>query len=158
MAPIRLAGRGAVAGSFIAPMAVAYAGVFLWSFLAATVLPLGSEPALFALVRNGASFPAAVGVATLGNVLGAMTTWWIGRRVGNAIDRKREPGRAERRARAIFARWGAPSLLLSWVPAVGDAIVALSGAAGIRLGVFLPWVTAGKLARYLVVAWSAGLF
>lgn len=138
-------------------MAAAYAGVFVWSFLAATVLPLGSEPALFTLVRGGGSFWLAVSVATLGNVLGAATTWWMGRRLGAAIDRRHEPRRGERRARAIFTRWGAPSLLLSWVPVVGDAIVALSGAAGIRLLVFLPWVTAGKLARYLVVAWSAGL-
>ncbi|HEY0593185.1 MAG TPA: YqaA family protein [Thermoanaerobaculia bacterium] len=138
-------------------MAVAYAGVFLWSFLAATVLPLGSEPALFALVRAGGAFWTAVSVATIGNVLGAATTWWIGRRVGDAIDRRHDPGPAERRARAIFARWGAPSLLLSWVPVIGDAIVALSGGAGIRFLVFLPWVTAGKLGRYLVVAWSAGL-
>jgi membrane protein YqaA with SNARE-associated domain len=138
-------------------MAAAYAGVFLWSFLAATVLPLGSEPALFALVRSGGTLWLAVAVATVGNVLGAATTWWIGRRVGDAIDRRHEPRRAERRARAIFTRWGAPSLLLSWVPLIGDALVALSGAAGIRLAIFLPWVTAGKLARYLVVAWSAGL-
>ncbi len=138
-------------------MAAAYAGVFVWSFLAATVLPLGSEPALFALVRSGGSFWLAVAVATVGNVLGAATTWWIGTRLGDAIGRGHQPGRGERRARTIFARWGAPSLLLSWVPVIGDAIVALSGAAGIRFAIFLPWVAAGKLARYLVVAWSAGL-
>jgi membrane protein YqaA with SNARE-associated domain len=139
-------------------MAAAYAGLFLWSFLAATVLPLGSEPALFALVRSGGSFGLAVLIATVGNVLGAATTWWIGRRIGDAVDRRHRESRGEARARALFTRWGAPSLLLSWVPIVGDAIVALSGAAGIRFTEFLPWVTAGKLARYAAVAWSAGMF
>lgn len=138
-------------------MTAAYAGLFAWSFLAATVLPLGSEPALFAVVRAGGSFWFAIALATVGNVLGAATTWWIGRRVGTALD-KRPAKRGEARARALFARWGAPSLLLSWVPLIGDALVAISGAAGIPFRVFLPWVTAGKLARYAVVAWSAGLF
>jgi membrane protein YqaA with SNARE-associated domain len=139
-------------------MAAAYAGLFLWSFLAATVVPLGSEPALFALVRSGGSFGTAVTVATVGNVLGAATTWWIGRRVGEAVERRRRESRGEARARALFVRWGAPSLLLSWVPLIGDALVAISGAAGIPFRIFLPWVAAGKLARYAVVAWSAGLF
>jgi membrane protein YqaA with SNARE-associated domain len=137
-------------------MAAAYAGLFVWSALAATILPVGSEPALFALVRSGGSFGVAVAVATAGNVLGAATTWWLGRKAGEALHR-RAAGRGELRARVLFARWGAPALLLSWVPLVGDAIVAISGAAGIRFAVFLPWVTAGKLARYAVVAWSAGL-
>ncbi|HEU5163621.1 MAG TPA: YqaA family protein [Thermoanaerobaculia bacterium] len=137
-------------------MTAAYAGLFVWSFLAATVIPLGSEPALFAVVRGGGSFWPAVAIATAGNVLGAATTWWIGRRVGEALDR-RPAKRGEMRARALFARWGAPSLLLSWVPLIGDALVAISGAAGISFRVFLPWVTAGKLARYAAVAWSAGV-
>jgi membrane protein YqaA with SNARE-associated domain len=139
-------------------MVAAYAGLFLWSFLAATVIPLGSEPALFALVRGGGSFSLALTVATAGNVLGAATTWWIGRRVGDAVEQKHREHPREVRARAIFQRWGPPSLLLSWVPLIGDLLVAVSGAAGVRFAVFLPWVVAGKLARYAVVAWSAGLF
>ena len=54
--------------------------LFYWSFLAATILPLGSEPALFALVMRGHSLWTETAVATAGNVLGACTTYWLGRR------------------------------------------------------------------------------
>lgn len=133
------------------------AGLFLWSFLAATILPLGSEPALVALVRSSGSMVVPILVATLGNVLGAATTWWLGRKGGEALDSSSDGSRWDRRARTMFARWGQPALLLSWVPLVGDAIVAVAGASGVRFGPFALWTTSGKLARYAAVAWATGL-
>ena len=129
----------------------AYAALFVWSFLAATLLPLASEPLLIALVRLRGDVVAPVVTATIGNYLGACTTYWIAR---VAVQRfaGADPRPSERRAAALLTRLGAPALSLSWVPIVGDAIVVLAGGAGIRFAVFSLWVVAGKLARYAAVA------
>ena len=128
-----------------------YLALFVWSFLAATLLPLASEPLLIALVRVRGDLVAPVVTATIGNYLGACTTYWIARiavqRVAGTTPRP-----SDRRATALLTRFGAPALLLSWVPIVGDAIVALAGGAGIRFVVFSLWVLTGKLARYAAVA------
>lgn len=133
----------------------AYAGLFVWSFLASTLLPLGSEPALVALVRRLDTFLLPVVVATAGNYLGACTTWLIGRGVGGMAEGAAKRGRGYARAASIFRRYGQPALLLSWVPIIGDALVAVAGAARVPFGPFTIWVIAGKLARYAAVAWLA---
>lgn len=136
--------------------AAGLAGLFVWSFLAATVLPLGSEPALVALVRSSGQVVVPIAVATTGNVLGAATTWWLGKRGAELLEARSSESRWDVRARKVFARWGQPALLLSWVPLVGDAIVAAAGASGVRFVPFTLWATAGKLTRYAAVAWAAG--
>jgi membrane protein YqaA with SNARE-associated domain len=128
----------------------AYLGLFAWSFLAATLLPFASEPLLIALVRLRGELVAPVVIATIGNYLGACTTYFMAR-----VAVQRLAGTAPRgtvRATALLTRFGAPALLLSWVPVVGDAIVAVAGGAGIRFAVFSLWVLIGKLARYAAVA------
>ena len=132
----------------------ALGGLFLWSFLAATIVPIGSEPALIAIVRNQGGLIVPVAVATAGNVLGAMTTWWIGRGLASVIE-TRAPSRWEERATRTFDRFGRPALLLSWVPFLGDAIVLVAGLARVPFLAFTGWVTVGKLLRYLLVAWTA---
>ncbi|HUP64854.1 MAG TPA: YqaA family protein [Thermoanaerobaculia bacterium] len=132
----------------------ALGGLFLWSFLAATIVPIGSEPALIAIVLSQGGLIVPVAVATAGNVLGALTTWWIGRGLASVIE-TRVPGRWEERATRTFDRFGRPALLLSWVPFLGDAIVLVSGFARVPLLPFTGWVTVGKLLRYLLVAWTA---
>jgi membrane protein YqaA with SNARE-associated domain len=129
----------------------AYLALFVWSFLAATLLPLASEPLLIALVRLRGDVVAPVVVATIGNYLGACTTYWIARVAVQHVAGT-TPRRSEGRATALLTRFGAPALLLSWVPIIGDAIVALAGGAGIRFGVFSLWALTGKLARYVAVA------
>ena len=134
----------------------AYAGLFLWSFLAATVLPLSSEAALALLVRSERSVALPVLVATAGNYLGACTTYWLGRRAARALESRRKPAKAsERRAARWLARYGRPALLASWVPVVGDALVAVAGATRVPFVAFSAWVAVGKLLRYLAVAWAA---
>jgi membrane protein YqaA with SNARE-associated domain len=129
----------------------AYLALFVWSFLAATLLPLASEPLLIALVRLHGDVVAPVVTATIGNYLGACTTYGLARVVVQRFARA-APRRGGRHATALLTRLGAPALLLSWVPIVGDAIVALAGGAGIRFGVFSLWVFTGKLVRYAAVA------
>jgi membrane protein YqaA with SNARE-associated domain len=125
------------------------AGLFIASFLSATILPGGSELALLALVRN---YPTQTGeaflLATLGNTLGGMTTYWMAR----ALHKPKDPRRL-----ALARRWGAPVLLLAWAPVVGDA---LCGAAGwLRLPWLASalWMAIGKAARYGMVIAGAGL-
>ena len=97
----------------------------------------------------------AVAVATLGNVLGACTTYWIGRRGAELMDRRATAPLSASRAGRLMQRYGQPALLLSWVPVIGDALVAAAGAIRIPWLPFLLWVSLGKAARYIVVAWGA---
>ena len=133
----------------------AYAGLFAWSFLSATVVPLSSEAALALVVGASRQLILPVLVATAGNYLGACTTYWLGRRASRALgDRGVESAGAGRAAR-LLARHGRPVLLLSWVPVVGDALVACAGAARMPFLGFSVWVALGKGLRYLAVAWAA---
>ena len=125
------------------------AALFAAAFVSATVLPANSEIVLLAVLR---AFPErffeAIAVATVGNTLGGMTTYGIGRLV---------PARTVPSARAIawVRRYGAWALLLSWVPIVGDAMCAAAG--WLRVGALpaLASMALGKLARYLAVAQAA---
>jgi membrane protein YqaA with SNARE-associated domain len=131
---------------------VAYATLFAWSFLAATIVPLGSEPALFVAVARGHSVIATVSVATLGNYLGACTTYLLARKVASMASFDRlETTHAGRLAK----RFGAPALVMSWVPILGDAIVASAGVLRMPFAPFSFWTILGKAARYAVIAWSA---
>lgn len=132
-----------------------YTALFVWSFLAATVLPLGSEVALVVLVRTEQQWVAPVLIATLGNYLGACTTYWLGSQAAQALGKRRAKDVNNTRARSIFQRLGPPALVLSWVPILGDALVALAGGLNVPLGVFSFWVVLGKAIRYATVAWAA---
>ena len=135
----------------------AHLTLFAWSFLAATILPLGSEPAVVLLVRQGYSIPSVVAVATVGNYLGACTTYWIGRGAARAL-RSKVANKKHLRATGLIARYGAPALLLSWVPLIGDAIVAAAGVAQIAFVPFSVWTITGKFLRYVVVTWGAAIW
>ena len=127
--------------------------LFAWSFAAATILPLSSEVPLAVIVRNSSGWVVPVLVATAGNLLGACTTYWLGRGAATVTT---PPSARVRRAAALLARYGAPALLLSWVPVIGDVLVGLAGAAGVPFWTFAVWTALGKLARYVAVALAAG--
>lgn len=133
----------------------AYLTLFGWSFLAATVLPLASEPMLVALVVTRGDMAMPVLVATAGNYLGACTTYGLARVAATRIEPLSRTAKRHAHARRVLERFGQPALLLSWVPLVGDAIVAVAGGVGIGFLPFSAWVLAGKLARYAAVAWLA---
>ena len=123
----------------------ALAGLFAASFIAATVFPLPSEAALFAYLQaNPGSAALAVGVATLGNTLGGMTSYGIGRLVPQ---RKIHP-----KAEAWLRRFGAPITFLAWLPVIGDALCIAAGWLRIHWAAALAFMAAGRLLRYLVVA------
>ena len=124
---------------------------FVWSFLAATILPLGSEPALATIVHRRDTVALPVTVATVGNYLGACTTYLLAMTVSNAVKNERALRRMKRAA-ALVRKYGAPALLLSWVPLLGDAIVAAAGAARMHFLPFSLWTIAAKATRYAVLA------
>ena len=133
----------------------AYLALFGWSFLAATILPLASEPMLIALVRGRGEFAVPVLVATAGNYLGACTTYVLARAAARRLAPVAKATATHARAVRLVERCGQPALLLSWVPIVGDAIVAVAGGVGVPFAAFSAWTLAGKLARYAAVAWLA---
>lgn len=128
--------------------------LFLLSFLAATVLPLGSEWLLVALLLGGTAPVPAVVTATAGNSLGALTTWALGLWGGPWLWRRvlRLDATEQERALRLYQRYGAWSLLLSWLPVIGDPLCLVAGLCRLRLPLFLPLVVAGKAGRYAALA------
>lgn len=125
------------------------AGLFFSSFLAATLLPGGSEAVLFALLRLHPELLApALVLATLGNTLGGLSTYLLAHLLPQTLGEK---------PLALARRWGAPVLVLAWAPVIGDALCVAAG--WLRLA-WLPcalWMALGKGLRYGFVAWGAGL-
>ncbi|WP_377292028.1 YqaA family protein [Rhizobium sp. SG2393] len=134
----------------------AYIGLFAAAFLAATLFPAQSEGLLAYLVHAGAhSVVLLVAVASLGNVLGSLVNWMIGRGVERFRDRRWfpvSPGRLVR-AQAWYHRYGRWSLLASWLPVVGDPITLVAGVLREPLWSFLLLVTLAKTGRYALIAW-----
>lgn len=139
-------------------------GLFLVAVVAGSVLPAPSEAVLAALIYGGVRPGWAVTVATVGNVLGALSVYALGRWgargegggvVGRWLQRRSaREGPRLLRARERLATWGAPVLLLAWLPVVGDVFVLAAGLVGVRPGPFVAFVSLGKGLRYLGVALS----
>ncbi|MGH1416046.1 MAG: YqaA family protein [Pelagimonas sp.] len=134
---------------------IAYLGLFASALLAATVLPMQSEAVLVGLLIT--SDHAIVGlliVATLGNVLGSVINWYVGRFALKFKDRRWFPAsdRQLERAETWYRRYGRWSLLASWVPIVGDPLTVVAGVLREPLGSFVLLVTVAKAGRYLVLA------
>lgn len=133
----------------------AYAGLFASALLAATVAPMQSEAVLVALLLSG-DYPLVwlLIVASSGNVLGAVLNWLLGRWIERFRDRRWFPANAQQlvRAQAWYQRYGKWSLLLSWVPIIGDPITVVAGVMREPLPIFFLFVTVAKTARYLVLA------
>ncbi len=130
-------------------------GLFVLAFVAATILPAQSEAALAALVLAGTYSPALlVAVAGAGNVLGSTVNWGLGRFVDRFRERRWFPVSAASLDRAArwYGRWGHWSLLLSWMPVIGDPLTVAAGLLREPLWRFLLVVGFAKVARYVVVA------
>ena len=134
-----------------------YWSLFAVSFLASSLLPLGSEWLLVLLLGAGGSPLIMLGIATLGNTLGACTSYLVGRSGSEWFVRKvlRISPMQQDRAEAWFRRYGTASLFFSWLPVIGDPLCLAGGILRIRFSRFFLVVGAGKLARYGVVVWAA---
>jgi membrane protein YqaA with SNARE-associated domain len=123
------------------------ASLLLATFLASTIIPLSSEAALFAVLKlhQDMLWPA-LGVATLGNTLGGLTSYAIGRLIA-----KKKPLRQVEQVR----RYGAPILLFAWLPVVGDALCVAAGWLKLNWAAVTAWQAVGRFARYWVVSVGA---
>lgn len=133
----------------------AYIALFFAAFGAATLLPLQSEAVLVGLLLSERyGLWGLLAVATLGNVLGSLLNWWLGRGIERFRHRRWfpiSPSHLEK-ARSHYQRYGHWSLLLSWVPVIGDPLTLVAGVMREPLGRFLLIVTLAKGARYGVLA------
>lgn len=128
--------------------------LFLLSFLASTVIPLGSEWLVVTLILKSFQPEYVVAVATMGNYLGACTTYFIG--LWGAVFLIKKVMRIDEaslaKAQMLYRRYGSWSLLFTWLPVIGDPLCLVGGALRINFILFSLLVFAGKLARYAVIA------
>jgi len=129
-------------------------GLFFAAFVSATVLPGGSEVVLVAVLHQQPGlFWQAIGVATLGNALGATTSYAIGRMI---------PNRTEARTLSWLKKYGYWALLMSWLPIVGDALAVGAGWLRFNPVLSITLMAIGKLVRYAVIAggwtWFEAMF
>jgi membrane protein YqaA with SNARE-associated domain len=132
-----------------------YLGLFVAAFGAATLLPLQSEAVLVGLLLSGYyNLWLLLAIATLGNVLGSVVNWLLGRWVEHFKGRRWFPvsDKHLEKARNHYARWGHWTLLLSWVPVIGDPLTLVAGVMREPLWRFLLLVTLAKSVRYGVLA------
>jgi membrane protein YqaA with SNARE-associated domain len=123
--------------------------LFFVAFISATLLPLGSEPALFGLLKlNPELFWPAVLVATAGNTLGGMVDWWLGYGAHEAVDRYRH-SRSHVKALEWLERLGPKGCLLSWLPLVGDPLCAVAGWLRLPFWPCVLYMAIGKFCRYV---------
>jgi membrane protein YqaA with SNARE-associated domain len=126
---------------------VGLTSVFVISFVSATLLPMGSEPAVFAVAKaNEALFWPVILVATLGNTLGGAVDYWMGYGAKQMFSKERE---------SRWFRWlerhGAKTMLLSWLPGIGDPICTLAGWLKIPFWPSVFYMAIGKFLRYVTI-------
>ncbi len=132
-----------------------YLGLFAAAFAAASLLPAQSEALLVALlIAKAQPVWALLTVASLGNVLGSVLNWLIGRSLDRYRNRRWFPASSARlaQARRFYARSGHWSLLLSWLPIIGDPLTLIAGVLREPLWRFVLLVTLAKTGRYLALA------
>ncbi|OWV87970.1 hypothetical protein ATY75_21175 [Rhizobium sp. N122] len=132
-----------------------YVALFLTALGAASLLPMQSEPVLVGLILTGKfSLPILLAVASVGNTLGSILNWFIGRGIERFRDRRWFPVSEETLGRSSrwYRRYGKWSLLLSWMPLFGDALTVVAGVLREPLLTFTILVFIAKTGRYVVLA------
>ena len=125
--------------------------VFLVSFVSATLLPLGSEPAVFGLIKlNPDMFWPAILIATTGNTLGGAVDWWMGLGAHKVVDKYRH-SKTHLKALAWLERLGPKACLFSFLPVVGDPLCAVAGWLKLPFWPCVGYMAIGKFLRYLVM-------
>ncbi|MET0072551.1 MAG: VTT domain-containing protein [Candidatus Thiodiazotropha sp.] len=132
-------------------------GLFAGSFLAATLLPGGSEALLlWELQQSPQQAGLLWAVASLGNTLGGLSSWLIGWWLARRFPGKGLRQESQRQALRRLARYGSPLLLLSWLPVIGDPLCLAAGWSGVRLLPAILYIGIGKALRYGVLVGAFG--
>jgi membrane protein YqaA with SNARE-associated domain len=135
-------------------------GLFWAAFLSATILPGSSEAALLALIALGStSLITLVATATVGNTLGSVVNWVLGLYVERWRTHPRFPVKPDDyvKYQDWYRKWGVWSLLLAWVPVIGDPLTVMAGVMRTPLWLFVLVTGIGKLARYVAVVGAVKL-
>jgi membrane protein YqaA with SNARE-associated domain len=133
--------------SVLAVPDVGLTSVFFISLVSATLLPLGSEPAVFAVIKaNSALFWPTIAVATIGNTMGGMIDYWMGYGAKQAFVKERES-----RWFGWLQRYGAKTMLLAWLPGIGDPICTLAGWLKLPFWQSVYYMAIGKFLRYVTM-------
>jgi len=133
-----------------------YMTLFVVSFLAATLLPLGSEGLLLYDMSQNYSFLLLWSFATVGNTLGSMVNYWLGLKGEKYLERKGHVSVDKmQNARVFFMKYGGWTLLLSWVPIIGDPLTFIAGVLGYNFKWFTVIVFVAKGLRYAAVIFFA---
>ena len=128
--------------------------LFIISFLAATILPLSSEIVLTTmLLTNLFEKNILLIVASSGNILGSIFNWYLGKKITIFQDRKWFPVSKEQlnKSQKYFQKYGLWSLLLAWVPVIGDPLTLLAGVLKVRFSIFFILVSISKISRYIFI-------
>ena len=138
-----------------------YFQLLLFSFLAATILPFSSEILLSTMYMTG-SFQTLnlLVIASLGNISGSIVNWHLGKKINLYQKKKWFPVSSDRlkKSEYYFQKYGLWSLLLSWVPIIGDPITLFAGILNVRFQIFVILVSISKISRYIFVLYLASLF
>jgi membrane protein YqaA with SNARE-associated domain len=132
---------------------LALVGLFVSAFVSSTVAPGGSEAVLaYLLSQDGASIAQLVLVASIGNTLGALSTWWLGIWVSKKYPSTDSLSGRRQQALQTVKQWGCWALLLSWIPISGDALCFAAGWLRLSLTASVVAIFVGKTLRYVAVA------
>lgn len=127
-------------------------GLFLSSFISATVFPGGSEVVLVMLASTQQHDPwLLLSIASIGNTLGALTTWILGYLLARRFPLEDRLSPRQQQAVSRLRTWGSPALLLSWLPLVGDPLCFAAGYLRLPFALSLLFIALGKIARYAVL-------
>ena len=135
-----------------------YFQLLIISFLAATILPFSSEVVLTTMyLSNSFETYLLLIFASIGNILGSITNWYLGKKINIFKDRKWFPVSADQlnRSQKYFQKYGLWSLLLAWVPIIGDPLTLLAGVLKVRFGIFFLLVSISKISRYVFILYLA---
>jgi membrane protein YqaA with SNARE-associated domain len=136
-----------------------YLNLFVLSFLASTVFPIGSETLVVTLIYKGFSPFAVITVATAGNFLGSCTVYYLGLKGRPVIEKYLSPSpEMLEKSERLFKRYGIFTLLFTWVPGIGDVIAMVAGLTHLSFKLFSILVLFGKLGRYFTIAYLTVFF
>ena len=139
-------------------MLLAYSSLFVSAFLAATILPMVSEGHLGLMIHQGYSSGVCLAVATLGNTLGGVTNYLVGK-IGNWQLLEKYFGVTQQKVNSWknhADKYGARMALLGWLPFIGDPLIVALGFFRVSFWKVLLWMTLGKFLRYAFIVWSVG--
>ena len=135
-----------------------YFQLSLISFLAATILPFSSEVVLTTMYLSNSFEPYFLLIfASIGNIMGSITNWYLGKKITLFQNHKWFPVSPDKleRSRKYFQKYGLWSLLLAWVPIIGDPLTLLAGVLKVRFGIFFVLVSISKISRYVFILYLA---